>query len=126
MQRKRTSSDGLKFEHLESCRVFSDLGARLANLKFFPTILGPCLVAISLSGCQSNPVTPPETTIGAATMLSDGTLSVQFRATADTGAIGDALIVLRPEDPRYKEFIEHIGDLKPGETKAVRPWVANR
>lgn len=35
---------------------------------------------------------------------------------------GDALIMYKPDDPKYKETLEHLGGLKIGEEKPVPPW----
>ncbi len=60
--------------------------------------------------------------IGSATMKEDGTIVLQLRAEGPGGMIGDALITYKPDDPKYKETLEHLGGLKPGEEKPVPPW----
>jgi hypothetical protein len=37
-------------------------------------------------------------------------------------AIGDAMVVYKPGDPKYQETLEHLGGMKPGEEKSVPPW----
>jgi len=54
-------------------------------------------------------------------MAPDGTITLQLRATGG-GAVGDGMIVYRPSDPKYRDVLEHLGGLKPGETKPVPPW----
>ena len=60
--------------------------------------------------------------IGSAKMKEDGTLVLMLRAEGPGGTIGDAMIVYKPDDPKYQETLEHIGGLKPGEEKPVPPW----
>lgn len=63
-----------------------------------------------------------EETIGVATMESDGTIVMQLRAEGDGGIVGDAMFTYAPDDPHYQEVLDHLGGMKPGEEKPVRPW----
>jgi hypothetical protein len=46
-----------------------------------------------------------------------------MRAAEDHGkGAGDALLKYKPQDAEYRRILEHIGGLKPGETKPVPPW----
>jgi hypothetical protein len=65
---------------------------------------------------------PALESIGEATMKADGTLVLQLRAESPGGGAGDALFEYPPDDPKYQETLEHIGGLKPGESKPVPPW----
>ncbi|MBL8537496.1 MAG: hypothetical protein JNM59_08860 [Hyphomonadaceae bacterium] len=60
--------------------------------------------------------------IGAATMLPDGTIQMQLRAEGPGGTIGDAMFTYPPNHPQYAEMLAHVGGLSPGETKDVPPW----
>jgi hypothetical protein len=60
--------------------------------------------------------------IGTATLEQDGTLVMQLRAEADGKTIGDSLLRYKPGDPNYQKMLQHVGGLKPGETKPVPPW----
>jgi hypothetical protein len=60
--------------------------------------------------------------IGSAKMKEDGTIVLQLRAEGPGGIVGDALVMYRPDDPKYKETLDHLGGLKPGEEKPVPPW----
>jgi hypothetical protein len=51
-------------------------------------------------------------------MLPDGTLELDLRGPG--GA--EARIVYPPSHPKYKATLEHLGGMKPGETKSVPPW----
>jgi hypothetical protein len=59
--------------------------------------------------------------IGSATMQDDGTVVLDLRATAG-GAHGDARVVYPPTHAEYKRVLDHLGGMKPGETKPVPPW----
>ncbi|MBZ5542648.1 MAG: WG repeat-containing protein [Acidobacteriia bacterium] len=60
--------------------------------------------------------------IGSATMEADGTIVLQLRAEGPNGQIGNGLLRYPPTHPRYQEVLRHLGGLKKGEVKAVRPW----
>jgi len=61
--------------------------------------------------------------IGTATMLSDGTIVMELRAEGDNGLIGMATIEQRPGDgQKYIELLQHLGGIKPGESKLIPPW----
>jgi hypothetical protein len=85
-----------------------------------------CHSAMSANGAATKSVAQPAETesIGSATMKDDGSIVLQLRAQSN-GAIGDAVFVYRRGDPNYDSILKHIGPIKPGETKLVRPWPAN-
>jgi hypothetical protein len=61
--------------------------------------------------------------IGTATMLRDGTIVLDLRAEAGpSGPKGDARLTYPPGHPQYREILEHVGGLHPGETRNVPPW----
>ena len=60
--------------------------------------------------------------IGVATMKPDGTIVLQLRAQGPGGAIGDGLLTYSPGHERYQEILNHLGGLKPGESKLVPPF----
>ena len=59
--------------------------------------------------------------IGSATMSADGTIILHLNRTSD-GQFLDATFTYKIGDPEYQKTLAHIGGLKPGETKPVRPW----
>ena len=92
-------------------------------------------VSLGTAGCcRSREITCPEKarnapavnsqmSIGTATMLRDGTIILDLRAGAGpSGAKGDARITYPPGHPQYREILEHVGGLRPGETRNVPPW----
>jgi hypothetical protein len=69
---------------------------------------------------QTAPGLVPEF-IGMASMSSDGTVTLHLTRTAD-GQFADATFTYGTDDPKYREILAHVGGLKPGETKPVKPW----
>ncbi|HEY5071003.1 MAG TPA: hypothetical protein VII63_03130 [Caulobacteraceae bacterium] len=61
--------------------------------------------------------------IGTATMAADRTVTLWLRADlpGDAGH-GHATLLYPQSDPQYREILCHLGGLRPGETKAVKPW----
>lgn len=62
------------------------------------------------------------TSVGVATLQPDGAIVLQLRAGGPGGQVGDALIRMPPDDPRYAPIREHLGEMKVGESVPVRPW----
>ena len=65
---------------------------------------------------------PLPASIGVATMTPDGTITLRLRAEGEGGKIGEGNLTYRRGNPQYDEVLQHIGGLKPGETKPVPPW----
>ena len=65
---------------------------------------------------------PPADNVGSARMLADGTLELMLRSVSDNGTIGEALRVVPPGDPRYTEYVAHLGGLQPGGECAIPPF----
>jgi hypothetical protein len=59
--------------------------------------------------------------IGTAQMDADGTIVLHLRASSG-GMVGHSIMTYAPDNPQYGEILDHVGPLKPGESKAVRPW----
>jgi hypothetical protein len=60
--------------------------------------------------------------VGEARMLEDGTLVLDLRATDGAGRVGDARFYYPKSHAEYREVLDHLGGLKPGESKPVPPW----
>ena len=77
-------------------------------------------------GCaNSTDTTRPESSIGVAGMSADGTITLYLRADENIGgkaSMGEGVLVYTKNNPDYKKILEHLGGLKPGESKAVKPW----
>lgn len=67
-------------------------------------------------------MTNEQAPIGSATMKADGTIVLDLRATGPGGEIGMARLEYPPSHPQYQMIFEHLGGLKPGEEKLVRPF----
>jgi hypothetical protein len=59
--------------------------------------------------------------IGVATMLQNGTILVGVPGP-DSGLRAQAVLMVEPGDSNYQAIIDHVGGLKPGETKPIPPW----
>jgi hypothetical protein len=56
-------------------------------------------------------------------MLADGTIVLTLRAQDKaSGGLGDAQFNYPPDHAQYKSILQHIGLLRPGETKLVKPF----
>ena len=80
-------------------------------------LLAAC--ARALRACPGQPSPPPY--VGAAKMSSDGVITLQLWSQ-DGPNIAEAMVRIRPGEPRYEETLRHLGGLKPGEAKAIPPW----
>jgi hypothetical protein len=59
--------------------------------------------------------------IGTASMSDDGTVTLHLTRSGD-GQYANSELRYTTDDPKYGDVLKHIGGLKPGETKPVRPW----
>ncbi len=85
---------------------------------FFGVFLTFSIVAAAPGGDQKN-----EAPIGTAEMKSDRTIVLRLRAEfPGGGGCGEGLLEYPPTHPDYKQILEHIGPLDPGQTVLVRPW----
>ena len=65
--------------------------------------------------------------IGIASMEEDGTIALKLFRTKFVGKDGkeywtEGYFRYEPSHPKYQKILEHIGELKPGESKNVLPW----
>ena len=81
------------------------------------TLLGLCL----LGACATAPAPAPATPqyIGTARMLPDSSIEQQLVMRDDNDALCQVRIVLKPSDAAWREAVEQVGGLNPGEMKAV-------
>jgi hypothetical protein len=77
------------------------------------TLLGLCLLVACASGPKAQHY------IGTARMLADRSIEQELVMRADDRALTQVHIVLRPGDPAWREAVQQVGGLKPGEMKAV-------
>jgi hypothetical protein len=79
-------------------------------------------LACSFSGvvwAEQNPV--PVISIGVATMLQNGTILIGVGGGPDLDR-ARAVLMVEPGDTNYQSIVDHVGGLKPGETKPIPPW----
>lgn len=60
--------------------------------------------------------------IGMAEMKEDRTVVLFLRAEGPNGQVGHSELLYTPSQAKYEEILKHVGPLKPGERKPVRPW----
>ena len=58
--------------------------------------------------------------VGVARMLTDGTILVGVGG--DEPGRAQAVLEMHPGDTNYQMMLDHLGGLKPGETKSIPPW----
>jgi len=63
----------------------------------------------------------PAPSVGVATMLTNGTILVGVGGDGPA-ARAQAVLEIHPGDTNYQMIIDHVGGLKPGETKPIPPW----
>jgi len=64
----------------------------------------------------------PAPSVGVARMLPDGIILVGIRGPDSQDSQAQAVLVVEPGDSNYQRIVDHIGGLKPGETKSIPPW----
>ena len=83
-----------------------------------------CMLLVALAGCATRHPQPMPEYIGQAQMAADGTLTLDLESVECDGSRAMGRIVVQPTDPRYRGYLDHIGEIRPGETRPVRPWPA--
>jgi len=85
-----------------------------------PAGIGPEVVLKAVAETAVREVCAP-VIIGDAQMQEDGTIVVNLRRTAD-GINVSGIVRYPTSHPNYKEVLDHIGGMKPGEVKLVPAW----
>jgi hypothetical protein len=78
--------------------------------------------AVLLAVTTASDASPPDASIGVATMDADGTIVLDLRATGPDGVRGDAQLRYPRDHKDYAAVLKHLGGLRPGESKPVAPW----
>jgi hypothetical protein len=60
--------------------------------------------------------------VGSAEMDDDGTLRMSLYTETEDGMVGEMMMVVKPDDPRYAGFVAHLGGIGPGEAKVIPPF----
>lgn len=91
------------------------------NLHLVWVTLGdnPTLLYLALALGSNDEALPAS--IGSATMEADGTIVLNLIATGG-GITGHGVIEYHPDHPDYQMILDHLGGLKPGQTKPVPPF----
>ena len=66
------------------------------------------------------------TSVGVAKLHEDETLEVLLRASDENAKekrLGDAMFFYKKDQKEYQDIINHVGGLKPGESKPIPPWL---
>jgi uncharacterized OB-fold protein len=81
------------------------------------------VASASASAGQTSAPAPASSTIGMARMTSDHTLLLDLSTHDDrVGGRVDAQFIYKKDHPKYPEILAHVGPMKPGESKPVKPW----
>lgn len=99
--------------------IFAETGKRRVNAATMRAFIFLAILLSSLAACNLKPDPP---SIGSATMSADRTITLQLRAEDGRGSVGDGTLVYKPGSRDYEEVLDHVGGLRPGETKPVPPW----
>ena len=71
---------------------------------------------------ENSPLVPsPAASVGVATMLPNRTILVGVPGPGGDSR-AQAVLMVEPGDSTYQPIIDHVGGLKPGETKSIPPW----
>lgn len=62
--------------------------------------------------------------IGSAYLEEDGTLVLFLHKNIDTRLNFASTLRIKPENPRYQKYLDHIGGIECGERKPIPPWPA--
>jgi hypothetical protein len=88
--------------------------------------LSATLAVITLSGSQliaaAENATQTGDQIGTVTMRSDRSLHMRLRSVECDGTILEGEMTIPPDRSDYQSILDHVGDLKPTETKPVKAW----
>ena len=64
------------------------------------------------------------TSIGVATMATDGTITLRVRSLPP-GPIGEGMLEYPPSHSQYRDILKHLGGLAPGDSKLAPVPVGN-
>lgn len=67
---------------------------------------------------EERPIPPVVPTVGFVSMATDGVLTIQLRTVANAGTINEGMLVIKPDDSRYREIVRQIG-IEPGQSKPM-------
>lgn len=65
---------------------------------------------------------PINNSIGTASLEEDGTLKLVLHRNIMTRFNFGTVLTIKPDNPRYRKYRDHIGYLVHGERKSIPPW----
>ncbi len=77
---------------------------------------------MSVAQSEGDVTMQAEAPIGEATMKADRTIVLDLQAELPGGGYGHARLEYPPGHEQYREILDHVGPLAPGETRLVPPW----
>lgn len=86
------------------------------------TLAVAALAALGALAAPAVAAEPEPDYVGVATMLPDGTIHMRLRGQLPGGGVAEGEVDYQPDSPDYQQVLEHLGGLKPGETKLMKPW----
>jgi hypothetical protein len=66
---------------------------------------------------------PIDDSIGMASLAEDGTLTLVLQRNRETRYNFRAVLTIKPDNPRYRKYLDQIGYLPQGERKPIAPWM---
>jgi hypothetical protein len=98
---------------IAACLVLAQGAAHGADERLAAMLAQPSQVADTQAAQES---------IGVATLEADGTIVLRLIARGPGGMRGEGVLRYPVSDPKYRDILDHVGSLKPGETRPVAPW----
>jgi hypothetical protein len=109
-------------------RISSNNGGQVKVHLFLRFVAHRTAVALAVlimmmrsAGFALDPSTTEPFIIGDAKMMEDGTIVMNLRRTGD-GINVSGTVKYLVNSPHYKEVLDHLGGMRPGETKLVPAW----
>ncbi len=60
--------------------------------------------------------------LGTATLQEDGTLRLDLQRNFETRTNFHKVLLIRRDNPRYQQYLDHIGGIELGERKQIPSW----
>jgi hypothetical protein len=60
--------------------------------------------------------------LGTATLQEDGTLRLDLQRNYDTRTNFHKVLLIHQDNPRYQQYLDHIGGIELGERKPIPSW----
>lgn len=93
----------------------------IAGVVVVVLVLGGILFYENFSRWLSPKSSVDQSSVGEATMKSDGTIVLTLRAQSGE-TVGDSQVFYSKDHPQYQEIMSRLGGLQPGQVKSVPSW----